>query len=47
MAQRETRNIAVFCDFENMAIGIKAANSPDIRIRPVLERPGSGRLGPA
>jgi len=38
MATPDIRNIAVFCDFENVAIGIKEANYPDFRIRPVLER---------
>jgi uncharacterized protein (TIGR00288 family) len=28
----------VFCDFENVAIGIKEANYPDFKIRPILER---------
>ncbi|MGE5319949.1 MAG: NYN domain-containing protein [Hyphomicrobiaceae bacterium] len=38
MATPDIRNIAVFCDFENVAIGIRDANYPDFRIRPVLER---------
>lgn len=38
MATPDIRNIAVFCDFENVAIGIKEADYPDFRIRPVLER---------
>lgn len=38
MATPEIRNIAVFCDFENVAIGIKEASYPEFRIRPVLER---------
>ena len=38
MAAAENSNIAVFCDFENVAIGIKEANYPDFRIRPILER---------
>lgn len=38
MATPDIRNIAVFCDFENVAIGIKEASYPDFRIRPVLER---------
>ena len=38
MATPDIRNIAVFCDFENVAIGIKEANYPDFRIRPILER---------
>jgi uncharacterized protein (TIGR00288 family) len=38
MAAPDNSNIAVFCDFENVAIGIKEANYPDFRIRPILER---------
>ncbi|MEW6252406.1 MAG: NYN domain-containing protein [Planctomycetota bacterium] len=38
MAASETHNFAVFCDFENVAIGLKEGNFPDFRIRPVLER---------
>lgn len=38
MATPDSRNIAVFCDFENVAIGIKEANYPDFKIRPILER---------
>ena len=38
MPTPETRNLAVFCDFENVAIGIKEANYPDFKIRPILER---------
>jgi len=38
MATPETHNLAVFCDFENVAIGIKEANYPDFKIRPILER---------
>ena len=38
MATPDIRNIAVFCDFENVAIGIKEANYPEFRIRPILER---------
>ena len=38
MATPDTRNIAVFCDFENVAIGIKEANYPDFKIRPIIER---------
>ena len=34
----DNSNIAVFCDFENVAIGIKEANYPDFRVRPILER---------
>jgi uncharacterized protein (TIGR00288 family) len=38
MAAPDTRNIAVFCDFENVAIGLKEGNYPDFKIRHVLER---------
>ena len=38
MATPDIRNIAVFCDFENVAIGIKEASYPDFKIRPILER---------
>jgi uncharacterized protein (TIGR00288 family) len=38
MSTPDSRNIAVFCDFENVAIGIKEANYPDFKIRPILER---------
>ncbi len=38
MATPDIRNIAVFCDFENVAIGLKEGNYPDFSIRPVLER---------
>ena len=38
MATPDIRNIAVFCDFENVAIGVKEGNYPDFRIRPILER---------
>ncbi|MBU1396230.1 MAG: NYN domain-containing protein [Gammaproteobacteria bacterium] len=38
MTTPDNRNIAVFCDFENVAIGIKEANYPDFKIRPILER---------
>ncbi|MBW8371568.1 MAG: NYN domain-containing protein [Thiobacillus sp.] len=38
MATSDTHNFAVFCDFENVAIGLKEGNYPDFKIRPVLER---------
>ena len=38
MATPDTHNFAVFCDFENVAIGLKENNYPDFKIRPVLER---------
>src|SRR5512139_1007920 len=38
MAAPDTHNFAVFCDFENVAIGLKEGNYPDFKIRPVLER---------
>lgn len=36
--QPETRNMAVFCDFENIALGVEAANYAQFDIRKVLER---------
>jgi uncharacterized protein (TIGR00288 family) len=38
MAATDTHNFAVFCDFENVAIGLREGNYPDFKIRPVLER---------
>ncbi|MDP1925462.1 MAG: NYN domain-containing protein [Thiobacillus sp.] len=38
MAAPDTHHIAVFCDFENVAIGLKEGDYPDFKIRPVLER---------
>ncbi|MBT9538839.1 NYN domain-containing protein [Thiobacillus sp.] len=38
MATSDTRNFAVFCDFENVAIGLKEGKHPEFKIRPVLER---------
>jgi uncharacterized protein (TIGR00288 family) len=38
MAIPDTHHIAVFCDFENVAIGLKEGNYPDFKIRPILER---------
>src|SRR5574340_1262427 len=38
MTAPDTHNFAVFCDFENVAIGLKEGNYPDFKIRPVLER---------
>ena len=38
MAISDTRNFAVFCDFENVAIGLKEGKHPEFKIRPVLER---------
>ncbi|HUX29567.1 MAG TPA: NYN domain-containing protein [Thiobacillus sp.] len=38
MAIPDTHNFAVFCDFENVAIGLKEGNYPDFKIRPILER---------
>ena len=38
MATPDIRIIAVFCDFENVAIGVKESSTPDFRIRPILER---------
>lgn len=38
MPAPDTHNFAVFCDFENVAIGLREGNYPDFKIRPVLER---------
>ena len=38
MPTPDTHKLAVFCDFENVAIGIKEARYPDFKIRPILER---------
>lgn len=38
MAIPDTHNFAVFCDLENVAIGLKEGNYPDFKIRPILER---------
>ena len=38
MATPDTHNFAVFCDFENVAIGLRENNYPDFKIRPILER---------
>src|SRR5574340_201367 len=38
MTAPDTHNFAVFCEFENVAIGLKEGNYPDFKIRPVLER---------
>jgi uncharacterized protein (TIGR00288 family) len=36
--QAETKNMAVFCDFENVALGVRDANYAQFDIRKVLER---------
>ena len=36
--QSETRNMALFCDFENVALGVREANYAPFDIRKVLER---------
>jgi uncharacterized protein (TIGR00288 family) len=33
-----THNLAVFCDFENLALGVREAKYPDFDIKQVLER---------
>ncbi len=38
MLNEETRSIAVFCDFENIALGVKEANYPRFDVEQVLER---------
>jgi uncharacterized protein (TIGR00288 family) len=37
-ATSETGNMAVFCDFENVALGVREARYPSFEIRKVLER---------
>ncbi|MEW5890845.1 MAG: NYN domain-containing protein [Pseudomonadota bacterium] len=37
-AQPEIRNMALFCDFENIALGVKEAKYPQFDIKKVLER---------
>jgi uncharacterized protein (TIGR00288 family) len=36
--QADTRNLAVFCDFENIALGVRDARYPQLDIRLVIER---------
>lgn len=36
--QSDTRNLAVFCDFENIALGVREARYPQLDIRLVIER---------
>jgi len=36
--QAETRNMALFCDFENIALGVRDANYADFDIAKVIER---------
>jgi uncharacterized protein (TIGR00288 family) len=36
--QSDTRNLAVFCDFENIALGVRDARFPQLDIRLVIER---------
>ncbi len=36
--QTQTRNMALFCDFENIALGVRDANVPAFEISKVLER---------
>ena len=37
-AQNETKNMALFCDFENVALGVQEAKYAQFDIRKVLER---------
>jgi hypothetical protein len=37
-AQNETKNMALFCDFENVALGVREAKYAQFDIRKVLER---------
>jgi uncharacterized protein (TIGR00288 family) len=36
--QADTQNLAVFCDFENIALGVRDARYPQLDIRLVIER---------
>ena len=38
MSNDTDRSLALFCDFENVALGVKEANYPKFEIGPVLER---------
>ena len=38
MAAQETRNMALFCDFENVALGVQDAKYEKFDINRVLER---------
>jgi hypothetical protein len=44
----ENASMALFCDFENVALGVRDANYEKFDIKPVLERGQEGllRLGP-
>ena len=37
-AQTETKNTALFCDFENVALGVREARHPEFDMQKVLER---------
>ena len=37
-AQNETNNLALFCDFENVALGVREARYADFDVKKVLER---------
>ena len=47
--QPEITNMAVFCDFENVAIGVRDARYPEFDIKKVLERllPFTSKIGRA
>ena len=34
----DSRNLALFCDFENIALGVREANYPDLDVKLVIER---------
>ena len=36
--QADSRNIALFCDFENIALGVRDARYPDLDIKLVIDR---------
>ncbi|MDX1594747.1 MAG: NYN domain-containing protein [Gammaproteobacteria bacterium] len=38
MSNSDTRNLAIFCDFENVALGVQEAKYAAFDIKPILER---------
>jgi hypothetical protein len=34
----DARNLALFCDFENIALGVREARYPDLNVKLVIER---------
>jgi len=37
-AQNDTNNLALFCDFENVALGVREARYAEFDVKKVLER---------